>query len=144
MIKVKGQNLWSSQKGAGFISGLFTMLILTMVIFIGIEVACYMSTYWKLRVACSETLALMKIENGFDENTRQYFQNFLQVQGIDVQKEKVKVDGTKKLVQRGDIVSIESELPYTFRAVKPLGQEFHLTIKVAMSGLAQEFIKNRD
>ena len=135
------RKLWSSQKGAAFISGLFTMLVLTMVIFIGIEIACYMSTYWKLRVACSETLSLMKIENGFDQNTEQYFQNFLRVQGLDPRKDQVDVEGTAKTVQRGDIVSIEAEIPYTFRAIKPLGKEFHLTIKVAMSGLAQEFIK---
>lgn len=123
------------------LSGLFTMLVLTMVIFIGIEVACYMSTYWKLRVACSETLALMKIENGFDENTEQYFQNFLRVQGIDPRNDQVNVEGTEKTVQRGEIVTIKTEIPYVFKALKPLGKEFHLTIKVAMSGLAQEFIK---
>lgn len=139
MLKVR--RLWFRQKGAAVISGLFTMLILTMVFFIGIEVAGYLSIYWKLRVACSETLALMKIENGFDERTKEYFADFLKVQGLEMQKDQVKVDGTEKYVQRGDIVTIEAEMPYTFRAIKPLGKEFHLTIKVAMSGLAQEFIR---
>lgn len=134
-------NLISSQKGTGWLSGLFTMLVLTMVVFIGIEVACYLSTYWKLRVACSETLAVMKLENGFDAQTEQYFQEFLRIQGLDPGRDSVSVTGTAKTVQRGEIVTISTEMPYVFRALKPLGREFHLCIKVAMSGLAWEFIK---
>lgn len=141
MCKERNFNLLASERGASWLSGLFTMLVLTIVIFIGIEVACYLSSYWKLRVACSETLALMKIENGFDARTKQCFHSFLRVQGLDPLQNRVNVEGTAKTVQRGAIVTIRTEMPYSFRALKPIGKEFHLTIRVAMSGLAQEFIK---
>jgi hypothetical protein len=142
--KERNLNLLTSERGASWLSGLFTMLVLTIVIFIGIEVACYLSSYWKLRVACSETLALMKIENGFDAQIKQCFDSFLKVQGLDPHQDRVKVVGTAKTVQRGEVVTIRTEMPYTFRALKPLGKEFHLTIRVAMSGLAQEFIKQKN
>ena len=126
-------------KGEGIISALYTMLILTIVFFIGIDIAGYTAATWKLRNACTETLALMKIENGYDSNTESLFYDFLHSQGMD--SSGVKVNGTSKHVQRGERVTMKAQAPYQLRSLRPLNQELSLDITVEMSGLAQEFIR---
>lgn len=120
-------------------SALYTMLILTIILFVGIDIAGYTSTAWKLRNACSETLTLMKVENGFDSVLEQKFMDYATVQGIDPAN--VSVTGTSKLVQRGDMVTIKATTPYVLKSLCPLGRELSFTINVEMSGLAQEFIR---
>ena len=71
------------QAGEGIMTALYTMMILAVIFFIGIDVAGYTGTVWKLRNACNETLTLMKMENGFDSNTAYVFYNFLRNQGLD-------------------------------------------------------------
>lgn len=132
-------NLLKKQGGGGIISGLYTMLILTMIFFIGIDVAGYTGTMWKLRNACNETLALMKMENGFDSGTASVFYNFLLNQGLDISR--VKVNGTPKTVQRGEMITITASIPYDLRALRPINKQISFEVRVEMSGLAQEFIR---
>jgi len=129
------------QRGEGVITGLYTMLILTIVLFIGIDIVGYTTTAWKLRNACSETLTIMKIENGYDSRTQQAFINALRVQKVNPAQ--VTVTGTPKStsIQRGDPVTIQASTPYTIKSIKPFKKELHLTISVEMWGLAQDFIR---
>lgn len=127
------------QAGEGILSGLYTMLILTMIFFIGIDIAGYTGTMWKLRNACNETLTLMKMENGFDSNTVTTFYDFLRKQGLDTSR--VTVTGTPKTVQRGDLITISARTPYELRALRPFNQVLSFEVRVEMSGLAQDFVR---
>lgn len=136
---MKLKELVRSKQGEGIISALYTMLILMIILFIGIDIAAYTSTGWKLRNACSETLTLMKIENGFDGRLEEKFRDFLAVQGLDPAA--VSVSGTPKLVQRGDMLTIRASTPYVLRSLRPFDRELRFIVKVEISGLAQEFIR---
>lgn len=130
---------YKSEQGEGILTALYSMLILTIVFFIGIDIAGYTAASWKLRNACSETLMLMKKDNGFDGSTKDRFIEYIALQGLEPSK--VSVWGTPKLVNRGDIVSIQAVMPYPLKALKPFNQEINFNIRVEMSGLAQEFLR---
>lgn len=135
----RGREILHEEKGEGIISALYTMLLLTIIFFIGIDIFGYTGSVWKLRNACNETLTLMKIENGFDSATERAFYEFLQKQGLDISR--VEVSGTGKLVQRGDLVTISATTPYVLRSLRPFDKELKFNIKVQMSGLAQDFVR---
>jgi len=128
-----------ANRGEGIISALYTMLLLTIIFFIGIDIAGYTATAWKLRNACSETLSLMKIENGYDSRIEQAFLKFAGAQGL--MMEKINIYGTPKTVQRGDTVEINASIPYEIRSIRPFSQSLKLDISISMSGLAQDFIR---
>ncbi len=133
------KELLGNQAGEGLITAFYTILLLTMIFFVGIDIAGYTGTVWKLRNACSETLTLMKMENGFDSSTEQVFYQFLQNQGLDISK--VQVSGTPKTVQRGEMVRIVATAPYVLRALRPFNLELSFQVRVEMIGLAQEFVR---
>jgi len=128
-----------SCRGEGIISALYTMLLLSIILFIGIDIAGYTATAWKLRNACSETLSLMRIENGYDSRTEQAFLEFAGILGLET--EKINIFGTPKTVQRGDAVEIIASIPYVVRAIRPFNQSLKVDINIKMSGLAQEFVR---
>lgn len=128
-----------NQAGEGIITALYTMLLLTVIFFVGIDIAGYTSAAWKLRNVCSETLNLIKIENGFDSRTEQVFFAYAAAQGLPI--DSIAVAGTSKTVQRGDMVTIRAEMPYVLRSLRPFNRELTYNIRVEMTGLAQEFIK---
>lgn len=138
-MKTKIQELLKSEHGEGMITALYTMLILMMIFFLGIDIAGYTATSWKLRNACSETLTLMKIENGFDGILEERFMEYVALQGLDPKT--VSVSGTSKLVQRGDMVTIRATTPYILKSLRPLDRQLQFNIEIKMSGLAQEFIR---
>lgn len=133
------KKLLYDQRGEGLISALYTMLILIIILFIGIDIFGYTTTAWKLRNACSETLTIMKIENGYDHQTEQIFLNALRAQKLDPAK--VTVSGTPKYVQRGEQVTIRATTPYEIRSIRPFKKTLHLNISVEMWGLAQNYIR---
>ena len=128
-----------ASRGDGIISALYAMLLLTIIMFIAIDIAGYTATAWKLRNACSETIGLMKIENGYDGKTEQAFFQFAGVLGLET--EKIYVSGTPKTVQRGDTVEITASIPYEVRSIRPFNHSLELDIGIKMSGLAQEFVR---
>ncbi len=138
-MKNRSWELIQSEKGEGLISALYTMMLLTIIFFIGVDIAGYTATAWKLRNACSETLTLMKIENGYDSRIERTFLKYAAVQGLDTSQ--IRVSGTPKLVQRGDMVTIRATTPYILRSLRPFNHELKFTVNVEISGLAQEFIK---
>lgn len=118
---------------------LYSLLIFFMVLFIGIDVAGYGATAWKLRNACSETLEIMKTENGLSTEGKEAFYRFLSAQGMDARD--VVLWGTQPTVQRGEIVAISASVPYVLHSLRPLNQELSFVIRVEMTGLAQDFIR---
>lgn len=136
------ENVWRrlyDKRGEGITSALYALLILTIVLFIGVDIFGYTVTAMKLRGVCSETLTLMKIENGFDSNTRQKFIAYAHLQGLDTSA--VTVTGTPKLVQRGDVITITAAIPYVLTSLQPFGNQVTFNIKVEMWGLAQDYIQ---
>jgi hypothetical protein len=131
--------LLRDRRGNAVITGLYTALILTVCFCVGIDVAGYGALAWKLRNACTETLALIKIENGFDASIHQKFAEFLNIQDVDPGG--VTVEGTPKHVQRGDIVEIHAETVYSLKALRPLGHELNVPVQVTLRGLAQDYIR---
>lgn len=138
-MKGKIQKLIKAEQGEGIITGLYTMLILVMIFFVGIDIAGYIATGWKLRNACTEILTLMKVENGFDSNLEERFLEYVSTQGIDPNK--VSVSGTPKFVQRGEMVTIRTTALYTLKSLRPFNRELQFAIVIEMSGLAQEFLR---
>ena len=136
------KKLFHDQRGEGLITGLYTMLILTIVLFVGIDLVGYTATVWKLRNACAETLTIMKMENGYDSRTEQFFFDTLRIQKLEISQ--VSVSGTPKTVQRGDAVMITATAPYALRSLRPFNKELRLNISVEMWGLAQDFIREGD
>lgn len=139
MFRKYAKGILRSNRGEGLLSALYSMLLLTIVFFILLDIAGYTSTAWKLRNACSETLTLMKMENGMGSEVEEAFYRFITVQGLDT--DKVSVSGTPPLVQRGDIVEIRASLPYVLKSVRPFNQTLEFNVEVEMSGLAQDFIR---
>jgi hypothetical protein len=135
----KAMMIFRDKRGNAIITGLYTALIIAVCFCVGIDVAGYGSLAWKLRNACTETLALMKIENGLDAGIRQKFEEFLDVQGVDPGQ--VTVTGTSKLVQRGDLVEIRAETVYSLKALRPLGHELSAPVQVTLRGLAQDYVR---
>jgi len=131
--------VFQDQAGEGIISALYTMLLLTVIFFVGIDIAGYTGMVWKVRNACNETLPLMKIENGFDSNTEHIFYQLVQELGLDPAR--VRVSGTPKPVQRGDKVVIRAETSYVLTALRPFGRELSFAVRVEMAGLAQDFLR---
>jgi hypothetical protein len=133
------KRILGDERGNAVITGLYTALIITVCFCVGIDAAGYGSLAWKLRNACAETLALMKIENGFDADVRRKFEAFLDVQGVEPGL--VTVTGTSKLVQRGDMVEIHAETVYSLKSLRPLGHELSAPVQVTLRGLAQDYIR---
>jgi hypothetical protein len=131
--------LLRGEQGSAIINGLYTMLMIMICFCVGVDIVGYGSMAWKLRNACTETLALIKIENGFDDHLNLKFQEFLTVQGMDPNL--VQAEGTPKLVQLGDLVEIHAETTYTLRALRPLGHSLEAPIQVTLRGLAQDYIR---
>jgi hypothetical protein len=137
--KVLFKYFFKNEQGNAIMTGLYTILIIMICFCVGIDIAGYGSMAWKLRNACAETLALIKIENGFDDGLNLKFQEFLTAQGMDPAQ--VEAEGTPKLVQRGDLVEIHAETAYTLRALRPLGRQLKAPVQVTLRGLAQDYIR---
>ena len=133
------KNFFRDHSGEGLITGLYTMLILIITFFVGIDLAGYTAAVWKIRNACAETLTIMKIENGYDSHTEQLFLQTLRIQKVDTSQ--VSVSGTPKTVQRGDPVALTVTAPYSLKSLRPFNKELRLNISVEMWGLAQDFVR---
>lgn len=129
----------SAEKGDSIITGLYTMLLLTIIFFIGIDIVGYASTSWKLRNSCREALTLMKIENGFDRKTELFFYNIAQSNGLDASR--LYVTGTPKPKQRGDVLTIRATIPYDLHSIRPFNRQLTVDVDYEASGLAQDLVR---
>ena len=65
-MSIGGSGFFAGEKGDSIITGLYSLLLATVVLLIAIEAAGYSMSVWKLRQVCMETLNLMKVENGLN------------------------------------------------------------------------------
>jgi len=131
-----------AERGEGVLTALYTLLILSVVLFVGIDIAGYAASAWKLRNACGEVLTLMKIENGINGEIERAFYEYVAAQGLDPSL--VSVTGTLQKVQRGDPVVIKAHMPYCLRSLRPFGRDLVFDISIEMWGMAQDFIRRSE
>lgn len=117
-------------------------LLVVMLLYTGVDILSYYSVHQKLRTAASETLTLMKMENGWDTTTDLFFHNMIQSVGL--QSYEITTDETTpKPVQRGDLVTISVRTEYEVKSLKPLNKTIKIPVQIELSGLAQDFIRWR-
>jgi hypothetical protein len=129
----------NDQRGESIITLPIVIMFIIIVLYIGIDVIGAFTTYEKLQRATTETLTLMKMENGWDNNTEGYFNSMLSREGLRLSD--VQFTATPKQVQRGEIVTIQASTNYEVRSLRPLNRTISLPINIEISGLAQEFIR---
>jgi len=99
----------------------------------------YFYTKNNLKQAVDETLTLVKFENGFDENTKNYFRNIAAKLGLDARN--INLQGTPKTVQRGEPVELTASIAYEVRGLRPLNYSLTVQIVVRSQGLAHRKIR---
>ena len=130
---------WLNQRGEGMILGLYSLLVITVMLMIGIEAVGYSMAVWKLRQVCSETLNQMKIENGMNSRIEAGFEDLLEDCGL--QGFSFRLKGTPCCVQRGDLLELEAESSYPLSCLRPLGTCWEVPLRIKVRGLAQTFIR---
>jgi hypothetical protein len=130
-----------SKKGEGIsITIPILTLLLAIFIYFGIDVYGYLSTAQKVRSVASETLEIMKADNGFSFDTKQYFDSLARDYGLDPSQ--MTVTATPQRVQRGATVSITVKTTYKVLSLKPFGKQVTADIDVFESGLAHTFFRS--
>ncbi len=140
----KIRSLVNSQAGESAITLPVLMLIIAMVLYMGVDFLGIYATSQKLRTAASETINLMKIENGWDSGTQIFFRDMLDKLGLPPNQVQVNFATPKSQsppVQRGDPVTLEVSTKYEVRSLRPLNHEFSVPVKVRLTGLAQEYVR---
>ena len=127
------------ESGEGMISGLYVMFILAVVLFLAVEIAAYGMSAWKLYGACGEIMEMMKAENGLDGAMEQRFREL--TVALNLQELNVRLTGTPKTVQRGDLLELRAEGRYPVRSLRPLGREFSVSIGLRLNALAHAYIR---
>ena len=133
------KRLIRDQSGEGLITGLYTMLVIALILFLAVEVTAYGVSAWKLYGACNEIMETMKAENGLDGAARQRFRELtaaLRLEELDI-----RLEGTPKTVQRGDLLELSARGRYPIRSLRPFGKELSAPIGLRLYGLAHQYIR---
>ena len=130
---------WHRQSGEGMISGLYVMLVLAIVLFLAVEIASYSMSAWKLYGAASEIMEMMKSENGFDAAMERRFRELTKALNLDDLD--IRIVGTAKTVQRGDMLELSVRGNYRIRSLRPFGRELNATVSLRLHGLAHTYIR---
>jgi len=138
------RSLVCSQAGESALTLPVMMLIIAMVLYMGVDFLGIYATSQKLRTAASETINLMKIENGWDSGTQAFFHDLLDKLGLPPNRVNV-IFATPKSesppVQRGDQVSLDISTTYEVRSLRPLNHAFVVPVRIRLTGLAQEYVR---
>jgi len=138
-MKRKWQYFIRSERGDGWLSILFIMLICCILGLTSVSVVQYVMIRSNLRTAANETLQIMKVDNGADSQTRTTFDALLRKMGMEPSK--VSFTASPKTVQRGDVLDLTVVRDYNVFALKAIGVELTVPIQVHVSGLAHKFIR---
>ncbi|CAN7767106.1 DUF4320 family protein [Paenibacillus sp. LjRoot153] len=130
-----------SIKGEGMTITIPILILLFAVFtYFGLDVYGYMSTKQKIRSVASETLEIMKADNGYSYETEQYFEELARDYGLDPSQ--MIVTATPQRVQRGATVSITIQTTYKVLSLKPFGKQVTAEIDVFQSGLAHTYFRS--
>jgi hypothetical protein len=138
-MKNRLQRFWKESRGNGIVSIPIGILIALILLLLVVSVAEYVILRSNIRTAANETLQIVKLENGADSSTRQRFDQLLKKMSIDPSK--VTFEATPKTVQRGEVVEITATREYNVFALKAIGVDYTVTIKVYVSGLAHRYLR---
>jgi hypothetical protein len=128
------------EKGDGIITILFSILISLILLLLAVTVVQYSMIKSSMKTAVNETLQIIKVENGADSTTKAKFEALLVKMKIDPAR--VTYKATPKLVQRGDPVEVSASIDYNVFALKALGVDYTVTIKVRADGLAHKYVRS--
>lgn len=133
-------NIIKNNKAEGIITGLYTLLVLSIILMIGIEILSFGMTGWKVYTAGSEIMELMKAENRLTASMKREFVSM--TNELNLSYCNLSVSGTEKLMQRGDILNLYITGEYPINSLSVLGQNFYIPINVHITGLAHSYIRN--
>ncbi|WP_213595219.1 DUF4320 family protein [Paenibacillus woosongensis] len=120
----------------------FGILIALILLLIAVSVYEYRTLKSDIRTAANEVLQIMKVENGADSSTRRKFDDLLIAAGLDPSK--VNFVATPKSVQRGDFLQVVATREYNIFALKSVGVDHSITMRVQVSGYAHKYIREGD
>lgn len=127
---------------SGFVESpvlLFSLFLSLVFIYLITDIYGYIATKQNLKRALSETLTIVKAENGYDNSTRIIFDGIAAKLGLKTGA--ITVSGTPKTVQRGDLVELNANTEYVVKGLKPLDHELTVPIEITVSGLAHTKIR---
>ncbi|MCL2166327.1 MAG: DUF4320 family protein [Clostridiales bacterium] len=133
------KGFFRGQSGEGLTSGLYTLFLLSVILFVAVEVASYSMSVWKLYGAAGEIMEMMKSENGLDGAMKQKF-NTLSA-ALNLGELSIQLSGTPKTVQRGDLLELEVQGRYRIRSLRPFGQELSVPVRINLRALAHTYIR---
>ncbi len=134
------RGFFPSEFGEGIISGLYTLLVLSLTLFLGVEILSYGVSGWKIYTAGEELMELMKAENGLDEEMEARF--FGLAQRLNLSDLELTVEGTPKYVQRGEPLELRIQGSYTLTCLRPLGRQWAVPLRIKLVGLAHTYIRS--
>ena len=132
-------SLVRGQSGEGIINGLYIMFILAVLLFVAVEVASYSMSVWKMYSAAEDVMEMMKSQNGLDHAIEYRFREMAKVLRLDDMD--VRLEGTPKTVQRGDMLALQVHGRYQIKSLRPFGQELSIAIRLRLYGLAHTYIR---
>lgn len=132
-------SLCREQSGEGLISGLYVMFVMSIILFLAVEIASYGMSAWKLYGACGEIMEMMKGENGLDGAMERRFREL--VTELHLEELNVRLEGTPQKVQRGDILELKASGRYPIRSLRPFGKEVSVPVSLRLNGLAHTYIR---
>ena len=138
-MSIGGSCFFAGEKGDSIITGLYSLLLATVVLLIAIEAAGYSMSVWKLRQVCMETLNLMKVENGLNPQIEAKFQTLADSYGLD--EYSFEIQGTPQYVQRGGLLELSVRSRYILHCLKPLGTTLQLPLHIQVKGLAHTYLR---
>ncbi len=103
------------------------------------------SRYQKLQAVATETLNMMKMNNGWDNSMRSFYEDIctdVKMNPNEIKMVTATESTTSQPIQRGDPVTIELETEYEVHSVRPLKDKvITIPIHVKLTGLAQQFVR---
>lgn len=141
-MKFKWRLFYKGEKGEGIVSFLFLVLISLILMLISVSIYQAYTIQGNLQTACTETLQLMKVENGSDAATKTKFDSLLTKLGMNPRH--VTYEATNKTVQRGDPLEVQASTVYPIFALRAVGVNTTVTLSAKATGFAHKYIRGKD
>lgn len=138
-MKKAWKKFLKDEKGDGVFTFLIAILISMILMLIAVSIYQAYSINRYLDTAASETLTIMKFQNGADSNTEAQFKDLIKRSGLDPNK--VSIYATPKTVQRGESIELKATYPYRVFALKAIGVDYEIQIQAKATGLAHKFVR---
>ncbi|MNW32166.1 hypothetical protein D3C74_91020 [compost metagenome] len=139
MMQMFWKKFLKDEKGDGVFTFLFIVLISMILMLLAVSIFQSYAIGRNLNTATSETLSIMKFDNGADSSTEAKFRDLIRKMGMDPNK--VSFYATPKTVQRGETIEVKASYTYKVFALKAIGVDYEFDINSYASGFAHKFIR---